>query len=193
MDLSTTPPDFNPFADPPATEAGPVSGSQQDTAVQRRTPDLVWPLVILLLAMVLICLLVRLNSLQARLRALRAETQQARLQAGDLQVKLFQLNKAQEKRDRFSAALQQAEGLWIVSAIYGSGTHFADVSGRVNELLRGTNTQFYAHPDSLGADPTPGWNKTLVIIYELHGQRHLFTTGEGGQVSSAALREVGTP
>ena len=193
MDLSTTPPDFNPFADPPATEAGPVSGSQQDTAAGRRTSFLVWSLVLTLLAMIVICLLVRLAGLQTRLSALRAETQQARLHADDLQVKLFQLNKAQEKRDRFNAALHQAEGLWIVSAIYGSGTHFADVSARVNELLHETNAQFYAHPDSLGTDPTPGWNKTLVIIYELQGERHLFTTGEGGQVSSAALREVGTP
>jgi hypothetical protein len=73
--------------------------------------------------------------------------------------------------------------LLIISATYGSGTHYVDVSERVNDLLRLPNVVFFSRPEWLHADPTPGWNKALVIVYEYKGKRHLFTTGEGGEVS----------
>jgi hypothetical protein len=41
----------------------------------------------------------------------------------------------------------------------------------------------------LQADPAPGWNKQLMITYEFHGQRRMFSTGEGGGVSVKALIE----
>ena len=75
----------------------------------------------------------------------------------------------------------------IISATYGSGSHFADVTNRVNDLLRQTNTHFWAKPKWLGVDPAPGWNKALVIVYEHKGRRRIFTTGEGGTVSIARL------
>ena len=49
------------------------------------------------------------------------------------------------------------------------------------------DVEFAAHPKWLGADPTPGWNKALVIVYEVKGRRHIFTTGEGGKVSVYSL------
>lgn len=77
--------------------------------------------------------------------------------------------------------------LLIISAVYGSGTHFADVTYRVNDLLRQPGVEFFARPEWLKADPTPGWNKALVIVYEHQGHRRIFTAGEGGRVSVDTL------
>jgi hypothetical protein len=74
-------------------------------------------------------------------------------------------------------------GLLIISATYGSGTHFADVTERVDELLHQPDVEFFARPEWLQADPTPGWNKALTIVYEFKGRRHVFTAGEGGKVN----------
>jgi hypothetical protein len=80
-----------------------------------------------------------------------------------------------------------ASQVLIISATYGSGKKFADVTERVNDLLRQPNAHFWAKPKWLGADPTPGWNKALVIVYEVKGRRRTFTAGEGGTVSIARL------
>jgi len=66
---------------------------------------------------------------------------------------------------------------------------FAEVTSRVNDLLRLPNTHFWAKPHWLGVDPTPGWNKALVIVYEHKGRRRIFTVGEGATVSIALLIE----
>lgn len=77
--------------------------------------------------------------------------------------------------------------LLIISATYGSGTNYSDVTYRVNDLLRQPGAEFFARPEWLSADPTPGWNKALVIVYEVKGHRHTFTSGEGGRVSASLL------
>jgi hypothetical protein len=76
----------------------------------------------------------------------------------------------------------------VISAVYGSGAQFADVTHRVDDLLHHPDDGFFASPEWLRADPTPGWNKALVIVYELKGERHIFTAGEGGGVSLAQLK-----
>jgi len=86
-----------------------------------------------------------------------------------------------------TTAPSPAESLLIISATYGSGTNFTDVTCRVNDLLRQPETVFYARPEWLLADPTPGWNKALVIVYELNGRRQLYAAGEGGAVSAEGL------
>lgn len=80
-----------------------------------------------------------------------------------------------------------AADLLIISAVYGSGTKFADVTYRVNDLLRQPDVEFFARPEWLNADPTPGWNKALVIVYEIDGKRSTFAASEGGKVSAALL------
>lgn len=75
----------------------------------------------------------------------------------------------------------------LVSAVYGSGTQFAEVTERVNALLGEPGTVFHANPHWLGADPTPGWNKALVIVHEVEGTRRTFTVGENGAVSAELL------
>ena len=84
-----------------------------------------------------------------------------------------------------------AADLLVIAATYGSGTHYADVTYRVNDLLRQPGAEFFARPEWLSADPTPGWNKALVIVYEAKGHRHTFTAGEGGRVSAALLLDTG--
>ena len=54
-------------------------------------------------------------------------------------------------------------------------------------MLHEPSVEFYARPEWLHADPTPGWNKELVIVYEFKGRRHIFMTGEGGKVSAEEL------
>jgi hypothetical protein len=88
-----------------------------------------------------------------------------------------------------SAKATPAADLLIISATYGSGTNYADVTYRVNDLLRQPDVEFFARPEWLAADPTPGWNKALVIVYEFKGYRHTFTTGEGGRVSASLLMD----
>jgi hypothetical protein len=80
--------------------------------------------------------------------------------------------------------------LLVISAVYGSGIHFADVTYRVNDLLHQPEVEFFARPEWLHADPTPGWNKALVIVYEYKGQRRIFTSGEGGRVNIDILLEA---
>ena len=86
-----------------------------------------------------------------------------------------------------TAATSPADKVWVISAVYGSGTNFADVTYRVDTLLHQPLVEFYARPQWLHADPTPGWNKELVIVYEFKGRRHIFMTGEGGKVSADEL------
>ena len=77
----------------------------------------------------------------------------------------------------------------IISAVYGSGTNFADVSGRVADLVC-QGPGFNADPGWLKVDPSPGWNKALVVIYQVNGHRHVFTAGEGDRVSAHILLEA---
>jgi hypothetical protein len=85
------------------------------------------------------------------------------------------------------ATSSAAADLLVVSATYGSGSNFADVTDRVNDLIHQPNVEFFARPEWLHADPTPGWNKALVIVYECKGRRQVFTTGEGGRVTADLL------
>ncbi|MDZ4401214.1 hypothetical protein [Prosthecobacter sp.] len=75
----------------------------------------------------------------------------------------------------------------LISAVYGSGTAFTDVTDRVKALLDEPGALFQANPHWLGADPTPGWNKALIIVHEINDQRRTFTAGENGEVSAALV------
>lgn len=62
-----------------------------------------------------------------------------------------------------------------------------DVSYRVNELIHQGDVDFFARPEWLRADPTPGWNKALIIVFDYKGHRNTFVGGEGGRVSAEVL------
>jgi hypothetical protein len=89
----------------------------------------------------------------------------------------------------FTGCSKSGSQVQVISAVYGESTNFADVSIRVSDLVRQTSG-FNAQPSWLQADPWPGWNKTLVIVYEVKGRRHIFTATEGGGVSEAILLEA---
>jgi len=80
-----------------------------------------------------------------------------------------------------------SDDLLVVSAVYGSDIYFADVTRRVDDLLHHRDGAFVTSAEWLRADPTPGWNKELVIVYEFKGRRHISTTGEGRRVSLGQL------
>lgn len=75
----------------------------------------------------------------------------------------------------------------LISAVYGSGTAFADVTDRVKALLAEPGARFYANPNWLGADPTPGWNKALIIVHQVGPKRQTFTVGENSEVNAALI------
>ena len=81
----------------------------------------------------------------------------------------------------------QVGELTIISAVYGSGGHFADVTERVEMRLHTDNGEFFANPEWLKADPIPGWNKELVITYEYAGQRKIFNAGENSRITYRIL------
>jgi hypothetical protein len=82
----------------------------------------------------------------------------------------------------------QGSQVQVVSAVYGEYTNFADVSYRVRDLIR-LDTGFQVQPSFLQADPFVGYHKVLVIVYDVKGQRHIFTAYENDTVSTTTLLE----
>ena len=74
--------------------------------------------------------------------------------------------------------------------IQGEGGRADGFAGAAAVWLRQPDGEFFARPEWLKVDPTPGWNKALVIVYDCKGHRHIFTAGEGGKVNLAELRAV---
>jgi hypothetical protein len=89
----------------------------------------------------------------------------------------------------------------IELALFGSGTHLADVTDRVIQLLRSepqaisantiinanTVAGFTATAANLHIDPTPGKNKSLLIRYRYHDHERLFMVTGGQRASYAAM------
>ncbi len=84
---------------------------------------------------------------------------------------------------------QNGSDVRVVSAVYGEYTNFADVTYRVRDMVR-SDTEFDVHPNFLKADPFVGYNKVLVIVYDVHGQEHVFTAYEGDTVTVGRLMEA---
>lgn len=61
----------------------------------------------------------------------------------------------------------------VISAVYGGGKHQADVTERVRKHVEQDKKAFWVTPGDLGADPTPGWNKTLTVVFTKDGVRRL--------------------
>jgi hypothetical protein len=121
------------------------------------------------------------RNLRAKIDQVSAEALQAKTRAAQLQAQLDHLSLPNGG---------QSPGFLIVSAIYGSGQQFRDVTERVTVLLHQPDAEFYSKPDWLHDDPTPGWNKELMIIYNYGWHRHIYMTGEGGKVSVAILADA---
>jgi len=74
----------------------------------------------------------------------------------------------------------------VLSANYGTGGKNADVSDRVARLVE-ERKRFAVSPVDLGADPNPGWNKSLHIVYVKDGVRREQRWNENGTVLPESL------
>lgn len=77
--------------------------------------------------------------------------------------------------------------LSIVSAVYGAGSHFSDVTDRVQAILKEPGAVFAAKPHWLGADSQVEGDKTLIVVYLVGGKRHVYTVTEAAEVSADLL------
>jgi hypothetical protein len=70
----------------------------------------------------------------------------------------------------------------IVTARWGGGNHWADVTYRVREAV-GKGDTVVANPGFLQSDPTPGWRKRLQITFDRAGEVNSIDLDEGRQWS----------
>ena len=89
----------------------------------------------------------------------------------------------------FTGCSKSGSQVQVVSAVYGEYTNFADVSYRIRDLIH-LDTGFQVQPSFLQADPFVGYHKVLVIVYDVKGQRHIFTAYENDTVSTKTLLEA---
>jgi hypothetical protein len=70
----------------------------------------------------------------------------------------------------------------IISATYGTGGKYADVTAAVKKIVEQNREMMVVNPGTLGADPSPGWNKELHVIYTKDGVKHEQRRGENEHV-----------
>ena len=85
------------------------------------------------------------------------------------------------------AHAETVKDIRVELALFGSGTHLADVTDRVAQLLRDEPDGFTARADWLHIDPAPGKNKSLLIRYRYQDQERFFLITGGNRASYAAL------
>ncbi len=84
-----------------------------------------------------------------------------------------------------AAKTAKPEGLIkIENARWGGGRNWADVTGRVQEVVD-QHESVWASPDFLKKDPTPGWRKHLEIRFSKEGRQRTITLDEGQHWSKA--------
>src|SRR5258708_9856061 len=71
----------------------------------------------------------------------------------------------------------------IIRAEYGAGHNFADVTARVQSLVRGDTLDFRVSHDSLDSDPAPGHRKELRLqVRDARGQERQIRFADSSQV-----------
>ena len=89
----------------------------------------------------------------------------------------------------FTGCSKSGSQVQVVSAIFGEYTNFADVTFRVQDLIK-LHTGFKVQTSSLQADPFPYYHKVVVIVYVTNGRRHTFTASENDTVSPEILLQA---
>lgn len=69
--------------------------------------------------------------------------------------------------------------LQITSARWGSGSRYRDVAPRLQGMVRNNRLSVKVTPENMGADPTPGVSKTLIVVYRWQGRQQNVTKVEG--------------
>ena len=72
--------------------------------------------------------------------------------------------------------------LRVLQASWGAEDRNQDVTGRLNDMVRGNQLNFAVNTGSLGGDPAPGAPKRLRVIYMLRGLRYETNVPEGGSL-----------
>ncbi len=76
----------------------------------------------------------------------------------------------------------------VVSARWGGGQKWVDVTATLKEWLTGDDDTIRADNDTLGSDPTPGWQKHLEITYKKDGEQKTISITENEKVPMEKLR-----
>jgi len=87
-------------------------------------------------------------------------------------------------------AIGDPDEIQIEMALFGSGTHLADVTDRVVQLLHSEPQGFEARADWLRIDPAPGQSKSLLIRYRYPGKQRYYMISGGVRASFVAMRDV---
>jgi hypothetical protein len=69
--------------------------------------------------------------------------------------------------------------LQISSARWGSGSRYQNVTSRLQGMVRNNRLSVKVTPQNMGADPTPGVSKTLIVVYRWQGRQQNATRVEG--------------
>lgn len=76
------------------------------------------------------------------------------------------LKKKQVARETVREMIRPGEpAVKILSASYGTGGKYADVTERVKHYVEVKRETFWANRETLKSDPNPGWNKSVTVKY----------------------------
>ena len=81
------------------------------------------------------------------------------------------LERNAEAASRLDDEWEDGKKLRILTAVYGASGKEADVTEKVKQLIEVERGSFSVSPNDLGADPNPGWNKSLYVVYMKGGVR----------------------
>jgi ribosomal protein L21E len=99
----------------------------------------------------------------------RGQRMEARAQEGD--VLYLPQGWGRGRGDRDWGSSRRNAGLYIVSARYGDGGRYVDVTRYLQNYVRGDSLRMRVENHALGGDPYRGKDKQLYVVYEYRGQR----------------------
>ncbi len=73
--------------------------------------------------------------------------------------------------------------LYIVSARYGDGRRYADVTNRVRSMVRDGRLDINVDNDTLGVDPARRRQKSLLVVYSFNGSQQEIRVDEQGRLT----------
>jgi len=85
------------------------------------------------------------------------------------------------------SATESEQSLRLISAIYGWGPDFVDITDKVGRALDGSTHAFVMSNEWLGYDPSPGHDKVLVVVWEVGERRYVFPVREGETLDRSML------
>jgi hypothetical protein len=74
-------------------------------------------------------------------------------------------------------------GLNIVSAKWGAGRQWQDVTSRVQSYVRNNRISVKVTPQNMGGDPAQGVSKTLTVVYQYQGRQNNTSLPEGAMLT----------